>query len=104
MARQNKCSGNGIAGIKVTAEAQPTLEENTCTDNKQAGIIFFDSAGGVAKQNECSGNEIHGIVIANQAQPTLEENVCLDNDFSGIYYAGEAARRQFPGPRSPSGI
>jgi parallel beta-helix repeat protein len=63
--------------------------------NKQVGIRYSGSAGGVARQNECSGNGWHGISVSDQAQPTLENNKCGDNSKAGIGYwenAGGVAR------------
>jgi len=83
--------GNGLHGILVEEQAQPTLEGNTCRENKDTGIAYFGSAAGVARQNTCSGNEKNGIYVDQQAQPTLEGNTCRENKASGIGYFGSAA-------------
>jgi parallel beta-helix repeat protein len=38
------CTANGLHGIEVHEQAQPTLEGNTCRENKQGGIVYFGSA------------------------------------------------------------
>ena len=81
---------NNGHGIRVVDRAQPTLERNVCTDNRYNGIVYRDSAAGVAVENECFRNGLHGIDVYDQAQPTLEGNVCNDNEESGITYFGEA--------------
>ena len=64
-------TGNQLAGIRLSGQAQPTLEGNTCRENKGAGIAYFGSAAGAARQNTCAGNEKHGIYVGEQSQPTL---------------------------------
>jgi parallel beta-helix repeat protein len=78
VARGNECSENDLGGIYVNEEANPTLEENVCNDNRRIGIAYLRSSGGVARRNECSGNET-GIYIAETADPVLEDNDCHDN-------------------------
>ncbi|MGB3906265.1 MAG: right-handed parallel beta-helix repeat-containing protein [Anaerolineae bacterium] len=78
LARENKCSENGLHGIEVQDEARPTLEANVCSGNAQAGIGYSDAAGGVARGNDCSGNK-WGIYVAETADPELADNDCRDN-------------------------
>jgi parallel beta-helix repeat protein len=42
---------NAGMGIRVSGEAQPTLEGNTCRENKRSGIAYSGSAAGTARQN-----------------------------------------------------
>ena len=86
-----QATGNRLMGIRVSEQAQPTLEGNTCRENKDTGIAYFGSAAGAARQNTCSGNEKNGIYVDQQAQPTLEGNTCRENKWSGIAYFGSAA-------------
>jgi parallel beta-helix repeat protein len=83
--------GNDLNGIEVSGQAQPTLEGNTCRENKSCGIAYFENSAGVARQNICIGNGIHGIYVGGQAQPTLEGNTCRENKDSGIAYFGNSA-------------
>jgi parallel beta-helix repeat protein len=82
--------GNGLHGILVRGDAQPTLEGNTCRDNGDSGIVYFDQAGGVARDNDCSANAMHGIYLGDEAAPTLAGNTLRDNGDSGIAYFGRA--------------
>jgi parallel beta-helix repeat protein len=83
--------GNDLHGIDVSGQARPTLEGNTCRENKECGIAYFDNSAGVARQNICIGNGYHGIQVSGQAQPTLEGNNCRENKDSGIAYFGNSA-------------
>jgi parallel beta-helix repeat protein len=74
-------------GIRVTDQANPTVEWNLATDNLQTGILYEDGASGTAARNECS-NGGTGIVVSDQAFPTLQRNLCTDNSVSGIAYRG----------------
>ncbi|MBE9183283.1 right-handed parallel beta-helix repeat-containing protein [Microcoleus sp. LEGE 07076] len=85
-----EATNNGLHGICVANQAQPTLEANTCQGNKYAGIVYFGNATGTARQNTCTGNELHGIAVQEQAQPTLEANTCQGNKYGGIVYFGNA--------------
>jgi parallel beta-helix repeat protein len=89
--RECVASGNEGTGIRVSGEAQPTLEGNTCRENKGTGIAYWDSAAGTARQNTCVGNEKHGIYVGGQARPTLEGNTCRENKDTGIAYWHSAA-------------
>jgi parallel beta-helix repeat protein len=82
--------GNDLNGIEVSGQAQPTLEGNTCRENKSCGIAYFENSAGVARQNICIGNEFHGIYVGGQAQPTLEGNTCRENKECGIEVSGQA--------------
>ena len=85
-----QATGNRLMGIRVSEQAQPALEGNTCRENKDTGIAYFGSATGVARQNTCVGNEKHGIYVGEQAQPTLEANTCRENKVDGISYRNNA--------------
>jgi parallel beta-helix repeat protein len=84
-----QATGNHLHGISVFDQAQPTLEGNTCRENKRSGIVYFGNATGVARQNICVGNEA-GISVFDQAQPTLEGNTCRENKWAGIVYFDNA--------------
>jgi parallel beta-helix repeat protein len=73
------CRNNGLHGIALSGQTQPTLEGNTCESNEECGIAYFDSAGGTARNNTCRKNGYHGIQVSDQAQPTLEANTCEGN-------------------------
>ena len=83
-------SNNGLHGIAVSNQAQPTLEANTCQGNKQSGIAYSGNATGTARQNTCTDNDLYGISVQEQAQPTLEANTCQGNKQSGIAYFDNA--------------
>ena len=89
--RECVASGNEGTGIRVSGEAQPTLEGNACQENKEAGIAYFCRAAGTARQNTCASNEKHGIYVDEQARPTLEGNTCRENKEAGIAYFGSAS-------------
>jgi parallel beta-helix repeat protein len=82
---------NAGMGIRVSGEAQPTLEGNTCRENKGGGIVYSGSASGTARNNLCTANGIYGIGVIEQAQPTLEGNTCQENKLCGIAYLGSAS-------------
>jgi parallel beta-helix repeat protein len=58
----------------VDDQAQPTLEGNTCRENKEYGIAYFENSAGVARQNICADNAIDDIYVAPTAQPILKDN------------------------------
>jgi parallel beta-helix repeat protein len=78
-ARNNLCTANGLHGIEVNEQAQPTLEGNTCRENEWSGIAYFGNAGGVARNNECIGNGKDGIYVDSTACPMLRDNRCQGN-------------------------
>jgi parallel beta-helix repeat protein len=83
--------GNDLNGIEVSGQARPTLEGNTCRENKSCGIVYSDNSAGVARQNICIGNGLHGIGVIGQARPTLEGNTCRENKSCGIVYSDNSA-------------
>jgi parallel beta-helix repeat protein len=87
----NTCRENKECGIGVSGQAQPTLEGNTCRENEYCGIAYFENSAGVARQNICIGNGIHGIGVNGQARPTLEGNTCRENKQDGIAYFENSA-------------
>jgi parallel beta-helix repeat protein len=80
------CKDNELCGIRVSDQAQATLEGNTCEGNKDCGIAFFDKSGGTARNNTCGRNEKDGIYAGGESQPVLEGNRCEGNKWSGIAF------------------
>jgi parallel beta-helix repeat protein len=60
------------------------LEANIASNNAEAGLLYLDSAGGVARQNVCVGNQ-WGIYVAETANPDLMDNDCRENTTADIY-------------------
>jgi parallel beta-helix repeat protein len=71
--------------VGVRGQAQPQLESNTCENNQQNGIRYFDFAAGHARQNTCSGNRQYGIYVASTAKPVLYANNCYENLSKNIF-------------------
>jgi parallel beta-helix repeat protein len=78
------CNSNGLHGIAVSDRAEGSLEENTCENNDDSGIVCWESAKGFVRQNTCQWNGQHGIRIAEQATGLLESNICKNNQKNGI--------------------
>ena len=70
--------------MTLQGQAIPTLEDNTCESNQQAGLLWLGSAAGMARRNRCAGNGAVGIQLQEQALPTLESNVCEGNQQGSI--------------------
>ncbi|MCS7161396.1 MAG: right-handed parallel beta-helix repeat-containing protein, partial [Gemmatales bacterium] len=88
--RNCRCQGNALHGIGVWDRAQVLLEANTCTNNGQCGIVFFNHAIGKVRNNTCRGNGYHGIGVYDQAQAELQGNTCENNRYDGILFLGSA--------------
>jgi|GEM_PF-1844401 len=73
------CRNNGLHGIEVHGQAQPTLEGNTCEGNELDGIAYFGSAGGIARNNICRNNGANGIYVMKGAKPLLGPNILEGN-------------------------
>ena len=82
----NTCRENKGCGIHVAGQARPTLRDNTCSANTDNGIAYVEWAGGAIRGNSCAGNSGSGIVVASRARPVVEDNTCSDNKFSGLTY------------------
>jgi parallel beta-helix repeat protein len=85
----NNSSGNSY-GIRVSEQAEPILERNTCLNNDFDGIEFDGQSAGVARGNECTGNR-SGIAVTGNAHPTLEDNRLNENKESCVGYFDSAA-------------
>lgn len=81
---------NGLYGISVGDQAQPTLDGNTADHNDGGGIGYWGSAGGVANNNWCSDNSHNGILVNDKATPILTGNTCQNNTDNGISYWGNS--------------
>jgi serine/threonine protein kinase len=76
-------SGIGVYG----ARSSPTLIENQCRLNQEAGIAFHDGAQGKASQNVCEQNEESGILVSGAGTtPELVGNQCRGNRRDGIMF------------------
>jgi parallel beta-helix repeat protein len=84
------CKDNELCGIRVSDQAQVTLEGNTCEGNKWSGIAFGDKSGGTARNNTCSKNEQNGIYAGGESQPVLEGNTCEGNKWPGIAFGDKS--------------
>ena len=89
--RDCEAADNGLDGILLKLNAEPTLEGNRCHGNGANGIAYLGKAAGMARRNECAANGLHGILVKEDAHPTLEENTCTENEQCGIGYFGRAA-------------
>ena len=70
--------------VEMTLTDTEILGDNRrAFDNKDSGIAYFDSAGGVARGNECTRNWC-GICIEETANPELVDNDCHDNTEADI--------------------
>ena len=85
------CKGNDLQGIQVSEQANADLLENTCEENKDAGIAYLDKARGVVRKNVCRGNGGDGIYIGGKSELKVEENRCERNKGNGIQFAEEVA-------------
>lgn len=93
-ALRNYCAGS-FQGIRVSNQAQVTLEGNSCENCKGDnggtthgfGIAYWDSAGGSILQNKCRGNR-YGIFVGGTAQPLIEANISTSNKV-GLFLQNE---------------
>eukprot|EP00741_Cyanophora_paradoxa_P009993 tig00000157_g9679.t1 len=77
--------GAGLSGIEVRDEGTaPTLRGNTVHDCGQAGILFHESAKGVAECNDVYGNGFGGFAIQTCAAPFVRGNKVHDGEACGI--------------------
>ena len=81
---------NGLHGFNLRDDSNLTLERNTCSNNSQVGIAYWQNSGGLAKENSCLNNGYNGFEVADQAQPTLEGNTCQGNTYQGIRFEGNS--------------
>ena len=73
-------------GIELADTADATLTGNTCINNGQAGMIFFDDSTGSLSGNTCSNNAADGIALLDNASALVEKSLCTDNGQAGIYF------------------
>ena len=102
VARNNECRGNRH-GIVVTDSAFPTLEQNTCRENRMNGIQYIGAGAGEAIKNHCIRNKEHGIRLDQIAMPELADNLCECNGIQGIHYATTGGEWGTPVPGKAHG-
>lgn len=70
-------SGNQINGGRVGLEANgtaaPVFEDNTIDGVTLAGLVYLDSAAGVARRNSFRGPMTVGVQVGDDATPLLDE-------------------------------
>ena len=82
-ARRNTSEQNGLSGFWVADSAAPSLVNNIARGNRHAegygsGIVFAETAAGVARRNQVYDND-WGIAVGPDAQPRLADNDVHDN-------------------------
>ncbi len=82
----NVCRLNKSDGIVVQNEASPTLRGNSCDENGDCGIVFFNSSTGTATNNICRLNKSVGILVLDEASPNLSDNCCEENEEDDIVF------------------
>jgi parallel beta-helix repeat protein len=81
---------NGLNGVDVAGSATVTLGNNTCENNAQHGIAFFNNGSGLVRGNVARSNGWDGIGVGQSAAPTLIENRCEGNKRYGISFSDVA--------------
>jgi parallel beta-helix repeat protein len=81
-------SGNGLNGLSIDEQSEPTLAGNVVQQNQAAGIAYSGYSAGTVQNTNCNGNQTHGIQIVDQARPVLQNGVCSGNQRSGISLSG----------------
>jgi parallel beta-helix repeat protein len=80
--------GNGLNGLSIDEQAQPTISGCVVQNNQAAGIVYSGYSAGTVQNTNCSQNQAHGIQVLEQARPILEGGVCANNQRSGISVSG----------------
>jgi parallel beta-helix repeat protein len=74
-----------LMGISLLEQANLSITNNRCWQNKWAGIFYSKDATGTCISNECWRNRT-GIAANGNSNPTVEGNICHDN-MTGIWLA-----------------
>jgi parallel beta-helix repeat protein len=77
---------NGVHGVQLSDNATLTLEGNTCQQNGQCGIAFFDNSTGHVQNCQFERNGLDGVALSGNAALTLEGNTCQQNGQCGIAF------------------
>ena len=83
--------GNGLNGLSVEEQAEPTLSGNALQQNQGSGISYSGYSAGTVQNTNCSQNQMNGIQVLEQARPVLQGGVCDGNQRSGINFGGTSA-------------
>ncbi len=84
-------SGKGRSCVLVEGTAAPCLHANRISAGRRCGIIYRESAAGVAEKNSVSHNGFRGIEIcstsdnARPADPILRRNLIHENGDDGVH-------------------
>ena len=78
---------NMVAGIAVTDDLAPLIENNLVARNALCGICFLERSAGTATANLVEGNEF-GIQVGDQAAPMIMGNDISGNTLVGIVLLG----------------
>ncbi len=81
--RGNTCQRND-SGIMTVETADPTIEDNLCSQNEATGIRIQGSSSPEVLDNRLTGNGIFGILCSGQSSATVTDNACTGNDVAGI--------------------
>ena len=79
----NTCQRNN-SGIMTVETAQPTIEDNLCSQNEATGVRIEGSSTPEVSDNRLVDNGIFGILCSGQSSATITDNLCTGNDVAGI--------------------
>ncbi|MCS7015755.1 MAG: right-handed parallel beta-helix repeat-containing protein [Gemmatales bacterium] len=87
---KNTCSGNRH-GIGLLHQSSPVVEDNTCTRNKEYGVICSEQTTAVIRSNLITHNVLAGIVVQDSAKPRISANQIAFNGTFGIVLTNQAS-------------
>ncbi|HEX7255664.1 MAG TPA: right-handed parallel beta-helix repeat-containing protein [Gaiellaceae bacterium] len=81
----NMIHGNAVAGISITAEADPMIVRNRIYGGRGPGIMVADSGRGTIVENWIFSNASDGIAIVLGGSPVVRRNAIYDGADTGIF-------------------
>ena len=84
----NTLTNCALAGVVVTGNGKPTLQDNRVIRNTSTGIFLRRNAKGEVRRNECDRTG-YGITISDDSAPLLADNR-LSNNRAGAYLSHNA--------------
>ena len=82
------CS-NGSIGIVVGHSSNITISNNTCSENRGAGILLYSSSDCTLEGNTVEKNH-NGIWLRESSDCTILNNSCSENSWAGIYLSSSS--------------
>lgn len=80
----NDIFDNQLSGVSISEAANPTLRRNRIHNQKESGVLVYDKGAGTIEDNEIFNNGLRGVAVKQGGHPSLRRNRIHHQEQAGV--------------------